>query len=97
MISITVRGVRQAVAGLEREVNRVVEEIANDTREVAISNTPIDQGTARRGWILSKSGKDWRIFNRVPYINHLENGHSKQAPNGITGPTVREIQSRRYR
>lgn len=97
MISITVRGVRNTVAEIERELSRVVDQIAMDTKQVAVQKTPIDQGRARRGWDLSKSGKDWRISNRVPYITHLEAGHSKQAPNGITGPTVREISSRRYR
>jgi hypothetical protein len=97
MIRITMRGVRNTVAEIERELSRVVEKIAMDTEQVAVQNTPIDQGRARRGWILSKAGKNWRLFNRVPYIVHLENGHSKQAPNGITGPTVREISSRRYR
>jgi hypothetical protein len=97
-IKITIRGVKQTVAEVEREVSRVVDTIANDTLEVAISKTPIDKGRARRGWNLDKGpGMERNISNRVPYIVHLEDGHSKQAPNGILGPTIREIAKRRYR
>jgi hypothetical protein len=96
MISISVRGIGRTIAQIEREVSGVVDNIANDIREVAISKTPIDKGRARRGWVLSNAGKSKRVSNRVPYIVHLENGHSKQAPDGILRPTIREISKRRY-
>ena len=97
MISITVRGLRKAMSGLEREKDRVISEIAQDTLEVATRNTPIDKGQARKGWRSENAGGDIRIVNRVPYVDLLEQGRSKQAPNGILGPTVREISRRRYK
>ena len=67
-IKITIRGVKQTVAEVEREVSRVVDNIANDTKEVAISKTPIDKGRARRGWNLDKGpGYERTVSNRVPY------------------------------
>jgi hypothetical protein len=97
MISISVKGTRQVVNFLEKEKERLINQIAQDTLVVARSKTPIDKGQARRGWRLETSFKQRKIVNRVPHIDALENGHSKQAPNGILGPTVREITNRSYK
>lgn len=70
--------------------------IADDIKSIAVSKTPIDKGQARRGWRLETSFKTKKIVNRVPYIDLLENGRSKQAPRGIIGPTLREISRRKY-
>ena len=97
MLSISVKNTRQVVASLEREKEKVTSQIAQDTLEVARSKTPIDKGAARAGWRLEKRSNEQRVVNRAPHIDALENGHSKQAPNGILGPTIREISNRRYR
>lgn len=52
--------------------------------------TPIDKGKARRGWNLYRKDRVWHVNNRVPYINVLEEGHSKQAPNGMIEPAIRQ-------
>lgn len=105
-LKITIRGVKESMNELEREITRIVDNIADDTIEVAKRNTPIDKGRARQGWRLDKAGDYTRIgagtygrqiVNSVPYAVHLEEGHSKQAPRGILGPTVAEIARRRYR
>lgn len=96
MLTITVRNTNQVVKSLERELDSVMTRVANDTLGVARSKTPIDQGRARRGWRMEKSYRLINIVNRVPYIDELERGRSKQAPSGILGPTVREISRRRY-
>lgn len=97
MLSIRVLGTKQVMASLEREKELFIDQMAKDTLVVAKNNTPIDKGQARRGWRLEGAGYGKRIVNRVPHIVPLENGHSKQAPNGIVGPTVREISKRRYK
>lgn len=56
--------------------------------------TPIDKGKARRGWNLYRKDTTWHVNNRVPYINVLEKGHSKQAPNGIIQPAIRQTMRR---
>jgi len=96
MLTITVRNTNQVVKSLERELDSVMTRVANDTLGVARSKTPIDQGRARRWWRMEKSYRLINIVNRVPYIDELERGRSKQAPSGILGPTVREISRRRY-
>ena len=97
MLEIRVKGTRQVSRSLEREKESLMTKIAEDTKSVAVSKTPIDQGQARRGWRLESSHRVKRIVNRVPYIDLLEKGRSKQAPNGILGPTIREISKRRYK
>jgi len=85
------------MASLEREKEKLIDLVAKDTKDVAVKNTPIDKGRARRGWRLEGAFQEKRIVNRVPYIDVLEKGHSKQAPRGILGPTLREISQRRYK
>lgn len=82
---------------LEREKDSLISQIADDTIRVARKNTPIDKGTARRGWRLEDTFDGKRVVNQVSHIDALERGRSKQAPKGILGPTVREISRRRYK
>ena len=42
---------------------------------------------------VKAGGKVHFIQNSVPYIQALEDGHSRQAPNGMVGLTVVEFQS----
>ena len=95
MLEIRVRGTKQVMSGLERELDRVISKVADDTIRIAQSKTPIDKGQARRGWRLEDAGKDKRIVNRVSYIDLLEQGRSKQAPRGILGPTIRDVSRRK--
>ena len=97
MISIRIRGTKQVMNSLEREKDSVITRMAQDTLVVARKNTPIDQGQARRGWRLENTQNIKRIVNRAPHILALERGHSKQAPDGILVPTVREISKRKYK
>jgi hypothetical protein len=96
MLSIKITAVNKVVGSLEREKEKLMTAVAQDTLETARSKTPVDEGQARRGWRLESSYRQKNIVNRVPHIGALENGHSKQAPNGILGPTVGEISKRRY-
>lgn len=42
--------------------------------------TPVDTGRAMQGWTVREEGTTAVITNEVPYIQDLNNGHSKQAP-----------------
>jgi hypothetical protein len=97
MLKISVYNTKKVMRTLEREKESLYTRVAQDTLEVAKSKTPIDKGQARRGWRLESSFRQKNIVNRVPHIDALEDGHSKQAPNGILGPTVREITRRSYK
>ena len=96
MLTISVQGTRRSMRSLEREKEKLMTRVIDDIKTVAVQKTPIDQGQARRGWRLESAFREKRVVNRVPYIDLLEKGRSKQAPKGILGPTVREIMRRKY-
>lgn len=56
------------------------------------ATTPVKTGRARSGWKRFRNvniGRDetQTVFsNTVPYIGRLDEGYSKQAPNGIVDP-----------
>ena len=104
MIKFVLTGKENVMRHLEKEKDAFMTRVAEDIRQVAQQNTPIDKGRARRGWkvknkvsAIQTSSSTRTITNRVPYIDLLERGRSKQAPKGIVGPTIREISRRRYR
>ena len=83
-------------------MTKVSTRIANTLLEEVKDATPIDKGRARRGWKMkqgtnptasSSVERQIQIQNRVPYIDLLERGRSKQAPRGIVrqalGATLR--------
>lgn len=54
------------------------------------SITPIDTGNARRSTAVS--GKS--IQGNYDYVNRLNDGYSRQAPNGMTEPTIEFIRGK---
>jgi hypothetical protein len=79
---------------LKRTLREFVKEVADEAFKTAKSNTPIKTGNARRNWTRSVTAKDAVIQNRVPYIERLEAGASRQAPKGILKPTLTEIKGK---
>lgn len=78
--------------------------IANDIFRGVKDKTPVDTGRAKRGWRLLNKGRNIEILNNVPYIGVLDQGRSfrdgqmrgsTQAPKGMTGPTLRQIRTRK--
>ena len=51
-------------------------------------------GNARRNWNTEIRRDGFVVENRVPYIERLEAGASKQAPRGITTPAVAAVKRR---
>jgi hypothetical protein len=75
---------------IEQEVSRVADVILDEAKKA----TPIRSGRARRNWTKNVRRQDFTVENTVPYIGRLEEGYSKQAPNGITAPTIRRAKRR---
>lgn len=68
--------------------------------EAIRANTPVDTGTAQRGWTIvskiDKIGDTGTYENRVPYVIYLEEGHSGQAPYGFINMSLtRELNERK--
>lgn len=90
-VSISVSGIDSLGKDLEKVLDKKVKEIAQITYDQARAHTPIRTGNARRNWTKEVKDRDFTIENRVPYIERLEQGWSKQAPNGIIMPTIKSV------
>jgi hypothetical protein len=90
-VSISITGLDVLGKDLEKVLNKKVKEIAQLTYDQARAHTPIRTGNARRNWTKDVRDRDFTIENRVPYIERLEQGWSKQAPNGIIMPTIKSV------
>lgn len=93
-MQIKVTGVQSVSAGLNRDLQRFVERLATDIQAAAKANTPVKTGNARRNWQKDTRQPGITVNNRVPYIERLEAGASKQAPRGIIGPTLQQIKGK---
>jgi len=67
------------LTGLSSYVDQVITKLVPDIQSEIARRTPIKTGQARRGWNTRKA----TIENKVPYIERLEGGYSRQAPNGF--------------
>lgn len=80
-----------------RATKRKIEKIENDLEKlpkeafkVFKEATPIRNGNARRNTRLSGT-----VINaNYPYARRLDNGYSKQAPDGMINPTVEFVKQR---
>ena len=94
MARVTITGITNTMREIQSIVDLSIEGYAREVETVARAKTPIKTGNARRNWNNNKSKKGFEVENRVPYIERLEAGHSKQAPRGIVGPTLTQIKRR---
>lgn len=80
------------VGGRSRANWQVQFGIPNNKQIDSTSNNAIANGTSEIAGINTSFDVIW-IFNNVPYIVPLERGHSKQAPTGMVGLTLLEVQA----
>jgi hypothetical protein len=72
-------GLTSVLAGMQKELSRYPQ----DAEDKFISLTPIRTGNARSNTVL-RNNKE--IVAAYPYAQRLDQGWSKQAPNGMTKP-----------
>lgn len=93
-MKISITGVESAIRGLKGDLSRVVEAVAQEVLVQARRTTPVRTGNARRNWNKQVTQKGATVDNKVPYIERLEAGASKQAPRGIIGPTLSQVKGK---
>lgn len=93
-MKITVSGLGSISRDLDLTVRDLVKRLATETEIAARQNTPIKTGRARKAWRKTVTDRDFAVTNRVPYIDRLEAGASKQAPRGIIGPTLTQVKGK---
>ena len=93
MLKIKVTPSAKMVADqIAKAVSDTVRQVSRDLFAEVKRFTPVKSGRARKGWKFKQKNKlHYRIANKVPYINRLDEGYSKQAPNGIVRPAVQEV------
>ena len=69
------------------QVQKFVDELPKTAHEVFRNATPIDTGNARNSTNLRGN----EIVADYDYAGRLQNGHSSQAPGGMTDPTIETI------
>jgi HK97 gp10 family phage protein len=94
MAQIQVSGISDLKSEIDKELRSLIKELASEVETRARANTPIRSGNARRNWQTQVREQNFTVSNRVPYIERLEAGASKQAPRGIIGPTLSQIKGR---
>ena len=69
------------------QLNKALPKLVEHGYKVFKAETPIDTGNAR--------SKTKRVRNQIrgdyPYVNRLNNGWSRQSPQGMTTPTIESI------
>jgi hypothetical protein len=94
MAQITIKGLDAIGRNLEKTLSETVEQLSQRVFETAKANTPIRSGNARRNWTKLATKDNFEVANRVPYIERLEAGASRQAPRGIIGPTLTQVKGK---
>ena len=99
MISISVKfDSKRVITALSYDVEQMVRQISQDLFDTVKRFTPVRSGRAKRSWRLRRQRKfGYEVSNRVPYINRLDQGYSKQARGGITRPATTEVLNRARR
>ena len=94
MLKISLNGAGAIIPNLTKELEKEISMLADKVLLRVKDNTPIKTGNARRNWNSSKRKDGFTVENKVPYIERLEAGHSKQAPKGIIGPTLSQVKGK---
>lgn len=80
---VTFKGFGNFSDEIKKQVSKEIKFLTDTYQQEVKKRTPIDTGKARRGWKKRTSSKTGEVRNRVPYIERLEGGYSRQAPNGF--------------
>ncbi len=98
MIRMTVD--MRGVENLFSDATAVTEELTDDAYKFFVAQTPVRSGNARRNTNLASLRDSTNGFRKsviegdYAYAQRLDDGSSKQAPNGMTAPTERYIERR---
>lgn len=78
-------------AGFEKQVDKIdtaMKDVSRQAHNFFVSITPIQKGNARRRTRLVNGN----IEANYAYAERLDEGYSKQAPDGMTEPTIKHIE-----
>ena len=97
MLSVSVTNSRKVISDLKKEIDQQVRLVAKDLFQTLERYTPKRSGRARSRWRFRGKDMKYRATNDAPYIKRLDQGYSKQSPNGIKRPAIREVANKQRR
>lgn len=77
------RNVKKDIELTEKQLLQLAQKTTLDAQAALVLATPVDTGTARRGWQAitpTQPYQDGAVENNVEYLGKLNDGHSSQAP-----------------
>jgi len=90
-VSFDAKGFNKMVDNI---VNRVTKELTDAVFKDIKKRSPVAKvngGRFKRSWAMRGKDKKYTISNPQSYGPALENGKSRQAPNGVMGPAINNI------
>lgn len=77
---------------LQRKINAAIDTSTEDTYEFFKKSTPKDKGYARRNTKYKENSRKAEINADYPYAKRLDDGYSKQAPKGMSKPSLKYLE-----
>lgn len=85
---------RKLDGAIRKTINAVAAEMFKNLKRF----TPKRSGQAQRSWRKgNQQNYTVKLFNKQPYMGKLNNGYSKQAPQGFSKPAATATQNTRIR
>jgi len=94
MANIVFTGADVISKKVQKTLQMTMQQVADEVETTAKSKTPVKTGYTRSQWTKTVTKNDFEVANRVPWIEKLEAGASRQAPKGIIGPTLRTLKGK---
>jgi len=93
-MAVRLTGVNRVERELEDTLEKTLRQVSNVVYREAREATPVRTGYTKSKWNKKATEENFAVTNRVPWIERLEKGASKQAPRGIIGPTLTATKGR---
>jgi hypothetical protein len=92
MAKASVKVSKRDMIKLQKQINKAIDISTEDTYEFFKQKTPVKGGNARRNTKYKEKGTKTTIIGDYPYSGILDDGYSKQAPRGMTKPSLNELE-----
>lgn len=82
---------RRDMVKFQKKLDRAIENTFEETYEFFKNTTPKRKGNARRNTKINEKHDGVVIEGNYPYAGKLDAGYSKQAPKGMTKPSLNKM------
>jgi hypothetical protein len=92
MVDVVVKfNSKKAVSDTNAYITGATKIIVEELYKLLQANSPVKSGKFRRSWKMTGTKERVKITNPQPYGQRLEDGYSKQAPQGIIKPSINQV------